>query len=110
MSHLMMHSYVPYITASGLKALPYSHAHGSVMWKSNQLGNPWMPLDLGGGIDWNSVWGGAHLNQPAVVTGCSGGSKVVDGMRRLGLGVDDSDDIFAEVGRAMRTRRQRRLR
>ena len=111
-----MHSYVPVPTGAGFKCVSYSHPLGGMVWKSSMVGHPYLPLEMGGGIDWSSVWGKAkelgqkalpHIERPAV------GAKLIElGMKQLGLGIGDSDDaVFDEVSAAMKARRrQRRLR
>ena len=102
--------YCPVPTGSGFRAVPTHHGH--MLWQSNQIGQPMLPMEMGGGIDWSSVWGKfkdlardkalplLEQHGPAVA------AKVIElGMQRLGLGV--GDEVFSEVGTAMRTRKRR---
>ena len=115
MHPLSPYSYVPVSTGGSLKAVPYSHHHGQMLWRSNMLGQPLLPAELGGGIDWDKVWGVAkRLGKQALPHVIEHGPKVAAkaielGMQRLGLGAA-KDDVFAELGSAMRAKRSTRAR
>ena len=108
--HHLHATYMPVPTGSGFKCVPMHHGH--MMWRSNMVGQPMLPMEMGGGIDWGKVWEKAkefgeskvlpavEKHYPAV------GAKLIElGMKKLGLGVE-GDDVFAEAGSAMRSRRR----
>jgi hypothetical protein len=105
MSRHLFSSYVPVSTGAGLKVVPFWGGHA--MWRSNQIGQPMLPMEMGGGINWDKVW--ATAEKPALEKfDVNTVTKAIEyGLKKLGLGVGDGDDVFSEMGTAMRSRRRR---
>ena len=104
------YTYVPVHRGGCLKSQPYSPLQGSLVARSNWIGAPHLPIQ-GSGIDWGNLLGLAKQHVVPLVEkhGVNVTAKVLEaGLKRLGLGVDDGDDVFAEAGAAMRRKGSRR--